>query len=73
MNTPLVLEFQGFVNELVTTEKKNIVALTEIARDALQTNPQAVPSLAKVIITRIMQVWQMHPLCWPSCTHLHSY
>lgn len=57
---PLVTAYQGFVTELVTVEKRNIAALTEIVRDALQTNPQAAPSLAAVITNRVLQV-QCHP------------
>ncbi len=59
--TRLVYEFQTFVNELTTVEKRNIVALTEIARDSLKTHPTAVPSLAAVISNRVLQVRLQHP------------
>jgi len=52
----LLAQFHGFVADLTTVEKRNIVALTEIARDALRTQPQAVPSLAGIIIDRVLQV-----------------
>lgn len=51
-----IAEFRGFVEELVSPEKRNIVALTEIAREALQMQAQAVPGLATVIIDRIVEV-----------------
>lgn len=53
---PLVLQFQGFVTDLTTVEKRSIVALTEIARDALRTHPHVAPTLANIIIDRIIQV-----------------
>jgi len=52
----LVVAFATALTELVTVEKKNIVVLTEIARDALQTEPQSAPSLAALITNRILQV-----------------
>jgi hypothetical protein len=52
----LLLQFQGFVTDLTTVEKRNIVALTEIARDALRTQPQVAPSLAAIITNRVLQV-----------------
>ena len=52
----LAAAFAQAVADLVTVEKKHIVALTEIARDALRTDPQAVPSLATVITDRIVKV-----------------
>ena len=52
----LVVAFAQAVQELVTVEKKNIVVLTEIARDALAREPGAAPSLAAVITNRIIQV-----------------
>jgi hypothetical protein len=55
-NDPLVVQYQGFVTDLTTVEKRSIVGLTEIARDALRTYPQLAPSLASVIMTRILQV-----------------
>ena len=51
----VVLAFAQALTELVTVEKKNIVVLTEIARDALRTEPAAAPSLAALICTRILQ------------------
>ena len=36
-HTSLLLEWQSAVSELVTVEKKNIVSLTEVARDAVAT------------------------------------
>jgi hypothetical protein len=56
LQSQLVLAFAQAVTELVTVEKKNIVALTEIARDALRTEPQSAPSLAALITNRILQV-----------------
>ena len=53
---PLLQQFQGFVTDLTTVEKRSIIALTEIARDALRTQPHLVPSLAGIIIARIIQV-----------------
>lgn len=53
---PLVVQYQGFVTDLTTVEKRSIVGLTEIARDALRTHPHLAPSLANVITTRIVQV-----------------
>lgn len=52
----LVLAFAQAVTELITVEKKNIVVLTEIARDALSTEPEAAPNLAALITNRILQV-----------------
>ena len=52
----LAVAFAQAVQELVTVEKKNIVVLTEIARDALAREPGAAPSLAAVITNRIIQV-----------------
>jgi pre-mRNA cleavage complex 2 protein Pcf11 len=54
MADAIVEEYRGFVNELVTPERKNIVALTEIARDALQSNPQSAPGIADAIVNRIL-------------------
>lgn len=51
-----ISEFKGFVEDLTTPEKRNIVALTEIAREALNTQPQAAPGLATVIVDRIIEV-----------------
>jgi hypothetical protein len=56
MADPLLAQFEGFVRDLTTVEKRNIVALTEIARDALTTHPHAIPSLAAVITNRVLQV-----------------
>jgi len=53
---PLVLQFQGFVTDLTSVEKRSIVALTEITRDALKTQPHLAYGLASVIIDRILQV-----------------
>ena len=53
---PLVVQFQGFVTDLTTVEKRSIIALTEIARDALRTHPHLAPSLATVLTNRILQV-----------------
>jgi hypothetical protein len=52
----LVVAFAQALTDLITVEKKNIMALTEIARDALRTEPQAAPSLASLITSRIVQV-----------------
>jgi hypothetical protein len=52
----LVLHFQRFVTDLTTVEKRKIVALTEIARDTLRTNPELAASLASVLTNRILQV-----------------
>lgn len=52
----LVDHFQRFVTELTTVEKRQIIALTEIARDALRTHPHLAVSLASVLTTRILQV-----------------
>lgn len=57
---PIVLQFQGFVTDLNTVEKRKIVALTEIARDALQKNPHVAPYLAQTVINRILQVCCVH-------------
>lgn len=51
----VVVAFAQALTELVTVEKKNIVLLTEIARDALRTDPAAAPGLAALISTRILQ------------------
>ncbi|KAG7673283.1 hypothetical protein Ndes2526B_g03286 [Nannochloris sp. 'desiccata'] len=51
----LVDHFQRFVTELTTVEKRQIIALTEIARDALRTHPHLAVSLASVLTTRILQ------------------
>jgi hypothetical protein len=53
---PLVAQFYGFVAELTAPEKRSIVALTEIARDALRTHPHLAPSLATVISNRVLEV-----------------
>ena len=53
---PLVLHFQRFVTDLTTVEKRSIIALTEIARDALRTHPHLAPSLVSVLANRILQV-----------------
>jgi len=52
----LVDHFQRFVTDLTTVEKRQIIALTEIARDALRTHPHLAASLASVLTTRILQV-----------------
>ena len=52
----LVVQFQGFVTDLTTVEKRTITALTEIARDALRTQPHLAASLASVLTNRILQV-----------------
>lgn len=59
----LVAAYAGFVAALVTVEKRNIAALTEIARDALQTNPHAAPGLATVITNRVLQVRRRDGCC----------
>lgn len=51
----VVVAFAQALTELVTVEKKNIIVLTEIARDALRTEPAAAPGLAALIATRILQ------------------
>lgn len=53
---PFVSQFQGFVTDLHTVEKRSIVALTEIARDALNQRAHLAPSLATVIINRALEV-----------------
>ena len=55
-HSQLIHAFGQALLELVTVEKKNIMVLTEIARDALHREPQAAPSLAALITGRIMQV-----------------
>lgn len=50
----IVEEYRGFVDALVTPERKNIVALTEIARDALQSKPLSAPGIANAIVNRIL-------------------
>ena len=58
----LVNTFQRFVTDLTTVEKRQIIAVTEIARDALRTNPELVASLASVLTTRILQVCSVQGL-----------
>lgn len=56
-------EWNSFVCELVTPERRNILALTEIARDALQNYYGAAGSVAAVITNRILQArhsWQLY-------------
>ncbi|KAL6774102.1 hypothetical protein ACKKBG_A23770 [Auxenochlorella protothecoides x Auxenochlorella symbiontica] len=65
-----VTEFAGFVDDLTTPEKRNIVALTEIAREAMHNQPQAVPGLAQVIINRVLHADQ--PLKLPALYLLDS-
>ncbi|EFN55776.1 hypothetical protein CHLNCDRAFT_145220 [Chlorella variabilis] len=55
LQTQLVLAWAKALTELVTVEKKNIIALTEIARDALRSEPQSAPSLANLLTSRIVQ------------------
>ncbi len=62
METNLVVQFQGFVTDLTTVEKRSIVALTEIVRDALQNQPYSAQQLATVIINRIIEVRRFYPL-----------
>lgn len=52
----LVASFGQALCELATVEKKHIVLLTEVAKDALRTEPHAAPSLAALICNRILQV-----------------
>lgn len=51
----VVIAFAQALTELVTVEKKNIIVLTEITRDALRTEPAAAPALAALITSRILQ------------------
>lgn len=53
---PLVARYESFVNDLVSVEKRQIVALTEIAKDAVISQPELAPQLAQVIIDRALQV-----------------
>ncbi len=52
----LVVAFAQALTELITVEKKNIVALTEIAADALRTEPMSAPSIATLIAKRVVMV-----------------
>lgn len=52
----LVYKFQGIVTDLTTVEKRKISAVTELAKDALRTQPHLAASLASVITNRILQV-----------------
>lgn len=52
---PLVARYKSFVNDLVSVEKRQIVALTEIAKDAVISQPELAPQLAQVIIDRALQ------------------
>lgn len=56
LQSSLVVAFAQALTELVTVEKKNIVVLTEIARDAISTEPRSAPSLAALITSRVLQV-----------------
>lgn len=49
-------EFQLFLQDLVSVEKKVIHALTDVARDILRTRPQGAPVVAAVIIDRVLKV-----------------
>jgi hypothetical protein len=58
----LLNSFQRFVTDLTTVEKRQINALTELARDALKTHPELAVSLASVLTTRILQVCSVQGL-----------
>ena len=49
-------EFQHFLLDLTSVEKKVIHALTDVARDILRTRPQGAPVVATVITNRVVQV-----------------
>jgi hypothetical protein len=53
---PLVSRFKSFVDGLVTVEKRQIVALTEIAKDIVSTNPSLASQTAQVVTDRALKV-----------------
>lgn len=58
---PLVSRFKSFVDGLVTVEKRQIVALTEIAKDIVSTNPSLASQAAQVVTDKALKV------CWLEC------
>eukprot|EP00887_Chlorella_sp_A99_P007891 scaffold20.g7891.t1 len=52
-------EFNAFVAELTTPERRNILALTEIARDALANYPAAAASLAAAPVPQKLPVFYL--------------
>ena len=50
------LEFQSFLADLVSVEKKVIHALTDVARDILRSRPHGAATVAAVITSRVLQV-----------------
>lgn len=48
--------FQTFVDDLVTVEKRQIVALTELAKDIVSSKPHLAPQVAQVVIDRALKV-----------------
>ncbi|KDD71893.1 hypothetical protein H632_c4216p0, partial [Helicosporidium sp. ATCC 50920] len=58
----LVREYRGFLRDLKAPEKRNIVALTEIARDALQTAPRAARGLSEAMLQRALEAPPAHKL-----------
>jgi hypothetical protein len=51
-----VSRFQTFVDDLVTVEKRQIVALTELAKDIVSSKPHLAPQVAQVVIDRALKV-----------------
>ena len=48
--------FQTFVDDLVTVEKRQIVALTELAKDIVSSKPHLAPQVAQVVSDRALKV-----------------
>lgn len=53
---PRVFRFKTFVDELVTVEKRQIVALTETAKDIVALDGRIAPQIANVVIDRALKV-----------------
>lgn len=56
--------FQTFVDELVTVEKRQIVALTEIAKDIVSSKPNLAPQTAQVVVNRALKVCKVKASAW---------
>lgn len=53
---PRVFRFKTFVDELVTVEKRQIVALTETAKDIVALDGRIAPQIANVVTDRALKV-----------------
>ena len=56
MSSSLVDRYKSLVNELVTVERRQIVALTEITKETAASNPTLIPDLAQIVVNRALQV-----------------